>query len=125
MYRILIASVAVSLGIAGGVLAGPAHVVQAEAQRTGTSGDMGIWRFDVTLRHADTGWDHYANAWRVLDAEGAELGTRTLYHPHVEEQPFTRSLSGVRIPAGTCTVLIEAVDSVHGANSERYSLDLC
>ncbi|MEM1352393.1 MAG: hypothetical protein AAGF27_08605, partial [Pseudomonadota bacterium] len=56
----------------------------------------GTWRFDVTISHPDTGWDHYANGWRVLDMDGNELGMRELVHPHVEEQPFTRSLSGVR-----------------------------
>ena len=79
-------------------------------------------RFDVTLRHADTGWDHYANAWRVLDAHGNELGKRTLYHPHVNEQPFTRSLSGINIAPGTRTVWIEAFDSVHGAGSLRFKI---
>ncbi|MFT5064884.1 MAG: hypothetical protein ACJAXK_000243 [Yoonia sp.] len=49
-------------------------------------------RFDVTLSHPDTGWDHYADGWRVEDADGAVLGLRVLGHPHVNEQPFTRSL---------------------------------
>lgn len=59
------------------------------------------YRFDVTIRHPDTGWDHYADGWRVLDMDGNELGMRVLFHPHVDEQPFTRSLDGVKIPAGT------------------------
>jgi len=46
----------------------------------------------VTLSHPDTGWDHYADGWEVLDARGARLGLRVLAHPHVDEQPFTRSL---------------------------------
>ena len=44
--------------------------------------------------HPDTGWDDYADGWRVLDMDGNELGMRVLHHPHVDEQPFTRSLSG-------------------------------
>ncbi len=72
------------------------------------------WRFDVTLSHGDTGWDDYADGWRVLDMDGTELGMRTLHHPHVDEQPFTRSLSGVQIPDGTSQVQIEARDSVGG-----------
>ncbi|MGG7567133.1 hypothetical protein ACQ5SO_13345 [Rhodovulum sp. DZ06] len=90
-------------------LAGEVEIVAAEA-REGAGG----WRFDVTLRHGDTGWDHYADAWRVLGPDGAVLGTRTLLHPHETEQPFTRALSGVRIPAGVSEVRIEARDSVHG-----------
>lgn len=56
----------------------------------------------VTLRHADTGWDHYADAWEVLAPDGSSLGIRELAHPHVNEQPFTRSLRvdlGADVPA--------------------------
>ena len=90
-------------------MAGPADVIDAKATKTG-----GGWRFDVTVQHADTGWDHYADAWRVVGPDGTVYGTRTLYHPHVDEQPFTRSLSGVSIPAGVTSVTIESHDSVHG-----------
>jgi len=84
----------------------------------------GAWHVSVTLRHADSGWDHYADAWRVVAADGSIIGTRTLYHPHVNEQPFTRSLSGVKPPAGAARVYIEAHDSVHGWNPERLAVDL-
>lgn len=84
----------------------------------------GTWRFDVTIRHPDTGWEHYADGWRVLDMDGAELGIRVLYHPHVEEQPFTRSLSGVSIPEGTTQVRIQARDVKHGWNAESQVFDL-
>jgi hypothetical protein len=50
-------------------------------------------RFDVTLSHPDTGWDHYADGWRIEHADGTVLGLRELGHPHVAEQPFTRSLT--------------------------------
>ena len=43
------------------------------------------WRFDVTIRHPDTGWEHYADGWRVLDMQGNELGMRVLHHPHETE----------------------------------------
>ena len=42
------------------------------------------------------------------------LGKRVLYHPHVNEQPFTRSLHGVKIPPGVGKVTVEAEDSVEG-----------
>jgi len=64
------------------------------------------WTFAVTLKHADTGWDHYANEWQVIAPDNKILATRTLYHPHVEEQPFTRNTSGVKIPANIETVRI-------------------
>jgi len=92
------------------VLAGEADVVDARAERAAD----GTWRFSVTVRHADTGWDHYADAWDVVAPDGTVLGTRTLLHPHESEQPFTRSLSGVRIPDGIDEVTIRARDKVHG-----------
>ncbi len=82
------------------------------------------WRVSVTLQHADSGWEHYADGWRVVDAKGSVLGHRTLYHPHVEEQPFTRSLSNVQIPAGLKTVIVEAHDKVHGWSPDRLVVDL-
>ena len=82
------------------------------------------WTVRVTLRHDDKGWDHYADAWRVVDERGRELGKRTLYHPHVNEQPFTRSLSGVKIPADQHVVYVEAHDKVHGWSPDRVRVDL-
>lgn len=105
--------------IATPVFAGDVSIDNAAAVK---SGDQ--WRFDVTLSHGDTGWDHYADAWRVLGPDGAVLGTRTLHHPHVEEQPFTRSLSGVKVPDGVDTIMIEARDSVHGWAAARFEVKL-
>ena len=82
------------------------------------------YRFDVTISHPDTGWDHYADGWRVLDMEGNELGMRVLFHPHVEEQPFTRSLSGVIIPDGTTQVQVQARDLPEGWNAGTTIVDL-
>ncbi len=82
------------------------------------------WSFSVTLSHGDTGWDDYADGWRVVTASGEVLGTRTLYHPHVEEQPFTRSLSGVTIPDGMKEVFIEARTNTDGWGSARFQLAL-
>ena len=70
-------------------------------------------RFDVTLSHPDTGWDHYADGWRVELADGTVLGTRVLAHPHVTEQPFTRS-SNIEVPEGVDVVFIRASCNVDG-----------
>ncbi|GGX58200.1 hypothetical protein GCM10007385_28510 [Tateyamaria omphalii] len=80
--------------------------------KTGTA----TYRFSVTISHPDTGWEHYADGWRVLDMDGNELGMRVLHHPHVDEQPFTRSLSGVTIAAGTSEVQVQARDLPAGWN---------
>ncbi len=78
--------------------------------------------FSVTLIHGDEGWDHYANQWDVMTMDGRLLKSRVLIHPHVDEQPFTRSLPGVKIPAGTTRVKIRAKDLKHGYSSEEYTV---
>lgn len=55
---------------------------------------------------------------------GEVLATRVLHHPHVGEQPFTRSLSGVAIPAGIQRVRVRARDSVYGFGGREPALDL-
>lgn len=103
------------VAILGLVLAGPAAAGEAVVEHVeATRAADGTWRFDVTVRHADEGWDHYADAFTVEAADGTVLGTRTLLHPHVDEQPFTRSLSGVAVPDGATRVRVRAHDSVHG-----------
>jgi len=52
------------------------------------------------------------------------LGVRELAHPHVNEQPFTRSLGGVEIPDGVQEVTIRARDSVHGYGGAELSVEL-
>ena len=74
----------------------------------------GTFRFDVTVRSPDTGWEKYADAWEIRGADGSVLGARVLTHPHVDEQPFTRSLTGVAIPAGVTRVDVAAHDLVEG-----------
>ena len=118
MRRLLIA--ALLCLPAGAALAGEADVVDARAERAAN----GTWRFSVTVRHADEGWDHYADAWEVLAPDGTVLATRTLLHPHETEQPFTRALSGVRIPDGVTEVRIRARDSVHAYGGKELVVTL-
>jgi hypothetical protein len=80
--------------------------------------------FSVTLKHDDEGWSHYADQWDVLTPDGQLLKSRVLYHPHVDEQPFTRSLAGVVIPSKIKSVLIRAKDSKHGFSEKTYRVDL-
>jgi hypothetical protein len=100
--------------------AGEVDVLQVKVKRSGDT----VYYFDVTVTHKDEGWDHYANKWDVVAPDGTILGTRTLYHPHVQEQPFTRSLSGVRIPEGIRRVTIRAHDSVHGYGGKVMTVDV-
>ena len=84
----------------------------------------GSWRADVTLNHDDTGWKHYADAWRLVDEKGSVLGKRTLYHPHVNEQPFTRSLSDFQIPIDSKIIFVEAHDLNRGWSPNKVKIDL-
>ncbi len=101
-------------------LAGEADVLKAEARPEAG----GTWAFRVTVAHADAGWDHYADRWEVLAPDGAVLGTRVPLHPHETEQPFTRSLGGVEVPAGITRVILRAHDSVHGLGGREVSVEL-
>ena len=100
--------------------AGEVDVLQVKVKRSGDN----VYYFEVTVTHKDEGWDHYANKWDVVAPDDTILGTRTLYHPHVQEQPFTRSLSGVKIPKGIHRVTIRAHDSVHGYGGNVMTVDL-
>lgn len=84
----------------------------------------GRWQADVTVRHGDSGWEHYADAWRLVDGAGKVLATRKLWHPHVDEQPFTRSQRDIVIPDSSRFVYVEAHDKVHGWGSDRVEVDL-
>ena len=79
----------------------------------------GTWIFHVTVEHPDTGWEDYANGWDVLTPAGEVLRpdrssqfTRLLLHPHENEQPFTRSQSGIVIPEDVTQVRARAHDIV-------------
>lgn len=102
------------------VSAGEADVVDVLVRG---SRDQG-YRIEVTVRHADEGWEHYADRWEVLSPDGMVLATRVLHHPHVEEQPFTRSLNGVRIPEGIDEIIIRAHDSLDGYGGRSLRVKL-
>ena len=90
-------------------LAGEADVIAADARHI----DGESWSVSATIRHADTGWEHYADRFDVLAPDGTVLAERVLFHPHVEEQPFTRSVR-VTIPGDIGRITVRAHDSVHG-----------
>jgi len=91
------------------VFAGTADVLDVKIVKT----EVDIYRFSVTVKHADEGWDHYADRWEVLDTKGNILGTRVLMHPHENEQPFTRSMT-LSVPMHVKAVIIRARDKEHG-----------
>ena len=60
--------------------------------------------------------ERYADAWRVraVDDPASVYGVRELLHDHASEQPFTRSLRGLEVPADVDEVVVEGRDLVHG-----------
>ena len=91
----------------------------------------GSWTFFVTVRHPDAGWKDYADGWDVVIVDGTVLKqdpsspfTRLLLHPHDDEQPFTRSQSGVLIPPGVKRLRVRAHDLVDGWGGVEVEIDL-
>lgn len=91
----------------------------------------GAWTFHVTVQHPDMGWEDYADGWDVMTPDGRVLKsdpedpfTRLLLHPHVDEQPFTRSQSGLIVPPGVSKVTVRAHDLVDGYGGNEVAVDL-
>lgn len=106
-----------SILFSASVYAQPPQVVKADASLKSNQ----LFDIAVTIRHSDTGWEHYASEWVVEDGEGKEIAKRTLYHPHVNEQPFTRSIRDVLIPADANKITIKAKCN-KGHESQPYVL---
>lgn len=100
--------------------AGEADVIAAEAKRQSD----GRYTVSATIRHDDEGWEHYADRFDVLTPDGKVIGERVLAHPHVDEQPFTRSLSGVAVPDGVDEIRVRAHDKVHGLGGQEAIVKL-
>ena len=88
---------------------GCANVIFAEVVKTGSS-----YRVTATVSSPDTGWEKYADRLVVRTPSGFVLQSLELEHPHLTEQPFTRTFTGVRIPEGEEVVEVAAKDSVEG-----------
>ena len=119
--RLIIIGLAVALLGIQSALAGQVDVLKVDIRPAAESGRFDI---EVTLRHADSGWDHYANRWEVLSPDGQVMATRVLAHPHEHEQPFTRGLSGVKIPAQFTWIRVRGHDLVHGHGGREVTLSV-
>jgi hypothetical protein len=91
----------------------------------------GSWTFHVTIFHPDSGWEDYADGWDVVLENGTVLKpdpespfTRLLLHPHVDEQPFTRSQGNIIIPNGEQYLIVRAHDIVDGFGGQEVKIDL-
>ena len=106
-------------------LALPAFAGEADVLAVEVSCDShSVCRFDVTVAHGDEGWEHYSNKWEVVTPDGEVIAVRELLHPHETEQPFTRSLTNVKIPTDLDEVIVRAHDLVHGYGGKEFAVTL-
>ena len=101
-----------------------AHAGEADVEAVTAKCNAVSCTFNVTVKHSDQGWNHYANKWDILTPEGKVIATRTLYHPHVNEQPFTRSLGNVTVPEKLTKVVVRAHDSVHKYGGKEITVEV-
>ena len=80
--------------------------------------------FDATISSPYDTPQRYADAFRIMSTEGVQFSERTLFHDHASEQPFTRDLYGVGIPAGINTVVVQARDKKHGYGGKTLHVTL-
>lgn len=110
--------------LAGTAVAGDAQrfpdVVAVEVARAGEH----RFHFDATLSSPYDSPTRYADAFRVLGPDGEEYGVRELLHHHANEQPFTRRLAGVEIPADVVRVTVQGRDQAHGYGGETQTVAL-
>ncbi len=100
--------------------AGMADVLAVRVERE----PAGTLRLEVTVRHADENWLHYADRWEVLTPAGAIVAVRPLLHPHLHEQPFTRSLGAVEVPSGIHTLIVRAHDTLHDYGGRTVTVEV-
>ena len=88
-----------------------------------TAAGDGEFEVATTLSSPYDSPERYADAWRVLDPDGNELGKRELTHDHAEEQPFTRSET-IAIPADVDQITVEGRDQVSGYGGKTATVDV-
>lgn len=113
-----------ALLLTGSVLAGDSQrfpdVIGVEVDPAGEN----RFHVDATLSSPYDSPSRYADAFRVLGPDGKVLGVRELLHHHANEQPFTRRLSRVEIPAGVERVTVQGRDQEHGYGGQTLSVAL-
>ncbi|MBC8454845.1 MAG: hypothetical protein H8D71_01420 [Deltaproteobacteria bacterium] len=91
----------------------------------------GKWTFHVSVEHPDVNWNDFADGWAVVLPDGVTLQpdpfqqfTKHFRHPHVDEQPFTRTQKGIEIPDGVDTVIVRAHDKKDGWGGKEVEVNL-
>ena len=96
------------------------NVVEVKVQARGAN----HFNFDVTISSPYDSEQRYADAFRILSVDGQVYGERRLLHDHATEQPFTRDLYGVTIPAEIRMVVVQAHDQKYGYGGKTQSVVL-
>ncbi len=94
-------------------------VIDADLERAGDT-----WRLDATLSSPYDTPERYADAFRAVTDDGTVLGVRELAHDHANEQPFTRSLTGLEIPDGVTNITVEGRDQAHGWGGDTVEIEV-
>lgn len=79
------------------------------------TGTPGAYTFAVTVGSPDTGCDSYVDWWEVVTLDGELIHRHTLFHSHVDEQPFTRAGGPIAIAADDEMVVRADMNSTGGA----------
>ena len=80
--------------------------------------------FAVTITSPYDTAQKYADGFRVTGADGSVFGEFKLTHDHATEQPFTRTLTGIAIPASVREVIVPARDQKNGYGGNFVKLAL-
>jgi hypothetical protein len=117
--------IALAIGLAA-LMPGPSSGATAPDARIAAvraNGSAGSYTFVVTIASNDTGCDHYANWWEVVDEKGSLVYHRVLLHDHADEQPFTRDGGPVAVSAdATVTVRVHMNTSGYSVAGMRGSV---
>ncbi len=92
LASVLAASSAMTTAASAGGANRDARILRVDVQ-----GSPNAYTFTVTIASNDTGMDHYADWWEVVDQAGKLVYRRVLLHDHADEQPFTRDGGPVAI----------------------------
>ena len=107
---------------AAGQSSGQKYPDVREADLESSGGDT--WTLSVTISSPYDSPERYADGWRVLAPNGDVLGKHELMHDHANEQPFTRSQSGLEIPQDVQEITVEARDLKNGYGGETVTVSV-
>ena len=94
------------------------EVVDAELESSGG----GEYALSVTISSPYDSPRRYADGWRVLSPDGEVLGRHELMHDHADEQPFTRTQTGLEIPEGVGRITVEGRDLENGYGGQTVTV---